>query len=277
MRSPRMRDPRQKTAFQLSIATTLVLVLALLYLILGAGKAHAATPHQHHHHGGTQHEQRGGDEVVPDQDDQDIQPGDIPENMPELQNPLPEQPGIAPALPGQGPAQTISAEITGYSFQDNTPPGSATISMPVIHRVAGGTGTFLDPITTAVPGSAGSPETPRGTKLYVAKLRRYFIVEDSGASKEGGRHFDLYVDGQNFTKADSTACMDSYTGTASVILNPPQGEPVTVGPLTGSGGCRIGASSQITGTSTGVAPATRARTGHAKSTPHADAGEGDDG
>jgi len=138
-----------------------------------------------------------------------------------------------------GAQQTITASLTGYSFQDNTPPGSATISMPVLHSKAGGTGTYADPITTAVPGSAGSPETAKGTRLYVAKLKRYFIVEDSGATKEGGKHFDLWVDGQGFSKSASDKCMDSYTGSSSVILNPPASEPVTVGPLTGSNGCRI--------------------------------------
>lgn len=111
--------------------------------------------------------------------------------------------------------------------------------MPVLHSKAGGTGTYADPITTAVPGSSSSAETPKGTRIYVAKLRRYFVVEDSGATKESVRHFDLYVDGQEFSKSASDACMNSYTGNVPVIINPPAGEPVTVGPLTGSNGCKI--------------------------------------
>ena len=131
--------------------------------------------------------------------------------------------------------------MTGYSFQDNTPPSSTVISLPVIHKVAGGTGTFDDPITAAVPGHADSGvETPAGTKFYVADLKRYFIVEDSGASKARGvRHFDLYVGGENFSRADSEDCMNSYTGIHTVIFDPGPGHDVTVGPLTGRGGCVI--------------------------------------
>lgn len=221
-----------------------------------------AAPFGHHHGGG---HGLGGS---PGQDFSDPQ-GDLPFIVPS-----PSQLD-QPALP-TGSAQAIQAEITGYSFQDNTPEGSATISMPVLHRVAGGTGTFTDPITTAVPGGASDPETPKGTRLYVAKLRRYFIVEDSGATAEGGKHFDLYVDGQGFTRADSEACMDSYTGTATIILNPPPSEPVTRGPLTGSGGCRIGASGPTTDTSTGAPSATDAPSSPAKHTHRAAADGGDD-
>lgn len=147
-----------------------------------------------------------------------------------------------PAAPmATGSAQTINARLTGFSWQDNTPPGSSTISMPVLHKVASGTGTFADPITTAVPGHAGSGvETAKGTKIYVPKLKRYFIVEDSGATKVSGtKHFDLWVGGQGFSKAASDKCESSYTGTAQIIVNPPPSEPVTVGPLTGPNGCNI--------------------------------------
>ena len=40
-----------------------------------------------------------------------------------------------------------SAYLTGYSYWDNTPPGSSAISKPVIHRRAGGTGKYNDPIS----------------------------------------------------------------------------------------------------------------------------------
>ena len=46
--------------------------------------------------------------------------------------------------------QSFQAYLTGYSFWDNTPPGSAAIARPVIHRRAGGSGTYGDPITIAV-------------------------------------------------------------------------------------------------------------------------------
>jgi len=138
-----------------------------------------------------------------------------------------------------GEARTISAELTGYSWQDNSPPGSAEICCAVIHDQADGQGTFADPITTAVPGSGSSMETKAGTRLYIEKLRRYFIVEDSGATSTGKTRFDLWVGGQGFSRSDSDACMDELTGDATVILNPADGLPVTAGELTTSNGCKI--------------------------------------
>ena len=139
-----------------------------------------------------------------------------------------------------GPTHTITARLTGYSYFDNTPPGSADICCPVIHSKAAGTGTYTDPITTAVPGSGGrGMETPAGTRIYIPKLRKYFVVEDSGASKYGTRHFDLWVDGQGHPRRASDRCMDQVTGSAQVVLNPRPGLPVTVGPLTGSNGCHL--------------------------------------
>ena len=70
-----------------------------------------------------------------------------------------------------------TAFMTGYSYWDNSPPGSAQISRPVLHERAGGTGTYRDPITVAVG-------TRRRTGLRVrhpvlsAGLDKYFIVED---------------------------------------------------------------------------------------------------
>jgi hypothetical protein len=150
--------------------------------------------------------------------------------------------GVQASLGGTlstGTQRSITASLSGYSFQDNTPAGSAIISMPVIHSKAGGTGTFADPITTAVPGSSGSPETPKGTRIYVARLKRYFVVEDSGATKESVLHFDLYVGGEGFSKSASDKCMNSYTAKLPVIINPAAGLPVTVGALTGPNGCVI--------------------------------------
>ncbi|MDT7631860.1 MAG: hypothetical protein QOI50_3790, partial [Pseudonocardiales bacterium] len=83
----------------------------------------------------------------------------------------PAPPARAPAAPAPAPAVTPSAPpppaapapaakqlniwLTGYSWQDNTPPGSSVVGEPVLHQQAGGTGTFADPITVAVPGHQG--------------------------------------------------------------------------------------------------------------------------
>lgn len=221
--------------------TLLVCAAATLALLTTASAAYA-NPGHHHGRGHSLFGQQRDDSSDDSSDDSgaDSSSSDQPDTVtPSTDNTANTATGVTGGTVRAGAQQTIAAEITGYSFQDNTPPGSAEISMPVLHSKAGGTGTFADPITTAVPGSSSSPETAKGTRIYVAKLKRYFIVEDSGASKASGKHFDLYVDGQGFSKSASDACMNSYTGSAQIIVNPPAGEPVTVGPLTGSNGCKI--------------------------------------
>lgn len=234
-----------------------VAVLALVGVTAWFSPASAHSYHHHHHHHKRHHHsdhsssssdtnsgdsgsagdgasttESNDDSSVSDKDD-----GSTADGM--AVTPDATTPAMKGSIP-TGSEQTITANLTGFSFQDNTPPGSSTISMPILHKVAGGTGTFADPITTAVPGHAGSGvETPKGTRLYVAKLKRYFIVEDSGATKESTKHFDLWVGGQGFTKSQSDKCESSYTGKAPVILNPPAGEPVTPGQLTGANGCKI--------------------------------------
>jgi hypothetical protein len=152
---------------------------------------------------------------------------------------------IVPALAFAGdyqPSQrsyTIKAMNTGYSWYDNTPAESADICCGVLHENAGGLGTFKDPITVAVPGSQGDLETPPGTRLYFPHARRYGIVEDAGASKYARKHFDWWVNGKGYPKADSDECMNDITGVYPIVVNPKPGLPVTVGSLTGPGGCRI--------------------------------------
>jgi hypothetical protein len=135
----------------------------------------------------------------------------------------------------------MTIELTGYSFQDNTPRNSNDICCGVVHRKAGGRGTFTDPITVAAPGSGGrGMETPIGTRFYLPTVKRYVVVEDSGASKMSRRHLDMYVDGKGLPKRNSDRCMDQITGRVSAIMNPPPGLSVTPGPLTSArGGCFI--------------------------------------
>ena len=93
--------------------------------------------------------------------------------------------------------------LTGYSFQDNTPPGSAVVSHSILHRKAGGAGTYNDPITVASPGSAQDMAFPPGTKFYLPSVLRYVMVEDSGASPAPAGtqgHLDMWVDGQGDSK-----------------------------------------------------------------------------
>jgi hypothetical protein len=145
-----------------------------------------------------------------------------------------------------GQPKTITLRTTGYSFQDNTPPNSNTISCPIIHKVASGTGTYDDPISVAVPGHAGQGvETPCGTRIYYKDFRFYGIVEDTGATKFDTPHTDIYVDGRGFSKSQSDKCMDPVTkDSVSAIINPPPNLPVrTPGPITEGGSCNVGGGS----------------------------------
>jgi LysM repeat protein len=132
--------------------------------------------------------------------------------------------------------------LTGYSFQDNTPAGSATVSHPILHKDAGGTGTYADPITVAVPGQ-GSGIWKAGSRFYLPSVKRYVIVEDTGASPApsgDAGHLDMWVDGQGGSKSASDACMDKITSeSATAIFSPPSNLPVMPGPITQNGKCNV--------------------------------------
>ena len=136
--------------------------------------------------------------------------------------------------------------LTFYGFFDNTPP-SADIAFPKIHKTAGGKGTFADPITFAT----SSAELKPGTKVFVPRVGKYFIMEDDctecgldwkGHGPDGGprlRHIDLWLDGRGGSEFAAIDCEDALTksnpdGTAflePVIANPPSNEPVSNEPL----------------------------------------------
>ena len=147
--------------------------------------------------------------------------------------------------------QKFSVYLTGYSYWDNTPPGSAAIAKPVIRDRAGGSGTYHDPITIAVGHSfaTGRQELdfPAGTRFYFPALRRYAIVEDvcgdgptpqygpCHIGRNGLPWVDIYVDGRRAGQGAANACMRQITGVHQVIVAPPQDYPVVVGALTESG------------------------------------------
>lgn len=146
---------------------------------------------------------------------------------------------------GGGPAYTgtskqLKIELTGYSYQDNTPPGSAEVSNPVLHKKAGGTGTYADPITVAVPGK-GSGIFKAGSRFYLPTVKRYVIAEDTGASAAGSGdgHLDMWIGGEGGTKSATDACMNKITGDVPAEYNPPPGRPVLPGPIYANGKCNI--------------------------------------
>lgn len=153
---------------------------------------------------------------------------------------------IVPTTPNSNESK-FKSYVTFYSFWDNTPPGTADISHPVIHSKAGGTGTFNDPITLAVGHSIVNGkdilDTPAGTKFYF--YSRYWIVEDTcgdgntpqngpchkGYPSDAKMWIDGYADGKNTTKSKANQCMENLTGVVEVIQNPTNNYAVDISPI----------------------------------------------
>lgn len=162
-------------------------------------------------------------------------------------------PGAAPpALPQHAAAPAPVAQptaertvtttyTTAYTWFDNTPAGSATISHPVLHKSAGDTGTFEDPITIAVGHSLASGhdvlDFPAGTRIYLPDVRRYFIVEDTcgdGNEPEGGPchqganangtnstiWIDMWIGGQGSSARAADDCASRVTDVNTAVFNP---------------------------------------------------------
>lgn len=152
------------------------------------------------------------------------------------------------------PEQRFSAYITGYGYWDNTPPGSTAISKPVIHRGAGGTGTYKDPVTIAVGhtivGNRQTLDFPPGTRFYIERLRKYAIVEDvcgdGNRPQDGPCHtghqghpwLDVYIGGGSHGASATNACARRITAVQPIIINPKPDYPVFAGEITASG-CKV--------------------------------------
>jgi hypothetical protein len=151
-------------------------------------------------------------------------------------------PAPAPVLPQSTNEQIVNTTYTtAYTWYDNTPAGSATISHPVLHQTAGGTGTFDDPITIAVGHSLATGQDvldfPAGTKIYLPDVRRYFIVEDTcgdGNDPQGGPchqgvnangtnstiWIDMWIGGQSMSASGANECASRVTNVNTAVFNP---------------------------------------------------------
>jgi hypothetical protein len=148
----------------------------------------------------------------------------------------------APASPQPPNSRQLTIWLTGYSWQDNTPPGSSIVGEPVLHKEAGGQGTFADPLTVAVTGHEGRMDWQPGTKFYLPTVQRYVIVEDSGAAEEPAgtdTHLDMWIGGEDGTKQATDDCENQLTGKVPAQLNPPDNMPVMAGPIFANGKCNI--------------------------------------
>lgn len=127
--------------------------------------------------------------------------------------------------------------VTGFSYFDNDPPNSTAIAYENAftgRTGAGGTGTYANPVTVAVPSvlADGTSHAP-GDRFYLPNLRRYFVVEDLCAVSHSAPNgctsqFDVWVDGRwNNTAANN--CMNAITGNHLIIKNPAQNYRVAAG------------------------------------------------
>ncbi|WP_214318388.1 CBM35 domain-containing protein [Nonomuraea sediminis] len=160
-------------------------------------------------------------------------------------------------------ATTQQTFLTFYGWWDNTPPGG-DISYPQIHSTAGGKGTYADPITFATSSAEARP----GTKIYVPRVKKYFIMEDScqecgedwsGHGPNGGPglwHFDLWLGGKGGNAMNAIDCEDALTHYNAdstptmepVIINPGSNETYDPTPIfnTSTGECYGGAKPNTT-------------------------------
>lgn len=137
--------------------------------------------------------------------------------------------------------------ITFYGFDDNEDglgnSGSAAIAYPELHdRATEDLGTFDQPSTFA----ADRRYIPRGTRIYIPRLRKYFVMEDMcGAcvSDASARRLkvDLFI-GSN-TQLQGTALRDCQHALTEggyrqeIIFNPAATYPVSTKPLFKDGVC----------------------------------------
>jgi hypothetical protein len=128
---------------------------------------------------------------------------------------------------------TVTVEVTFYGGPDNDPPGSTDIAYPNgRHAIAGGTGSYADPVTLA----SDPRELPPGTLVYYPRLRKYFVTEDDCEEciSEWGRNRHPHVD--LWSGASGTGllpCEDALTpdDPQPLEIDPPSDRPVDPGPL----------------------------------------------
>jgi hypothetical protein len=144
--------------------------------------------------------------------------------------------------------------LTGYTFWDNTPPGSAEIARPVLRNKAGGTGTWQSPITIAVghriENGRQTLDFPAGTRFYLPRLQKYAIVEDVCGDGPTPQHgpchsgykghpwLDIWIGGKGMSAAEADECARRITAVQPIILEPPSNLPVQKGEIA-SNGCKV--------------------------------------
>lgn len=142
--------------------------------------------------------------------------------------------GMILASPGAHAATTQRfVTMTFYGQPDNDPPGSLAIaspgvkgSPPVIHTHAGGMGTYANPITVAVRRGV----LPIGTRVYLRRVSKYGIVEDTCASCSGAQ-VDVFMGGGPPSSWPALLACEQVTtpdGKIVIEVNPPRTRKVSL-------------------------------------------------
>jgi hypothetical protein len=157
-----------------------------------------------------------------------------PVETPPQETPRPQP---APPAPEPVPAPVVTPNAAGrisfYGANNNDPPGSRAIAFTtVLHKQAGGTGTFDDPLTFAAAEGAFK----LGTKIYVPDVRRYFILEDlcPGCGRAEVNLWTGPADDEGIERCQKSLKRD---GARPYVVNPPAGYPVVTGDLYQGGRC----------------------------------------
>jgi hypothetical protein len=151
---------------------------------------------------------------------------------------------VAPPMPATGAPQpqrggtALSVYVTFYGAADNDPPGSDAIAFPRVHRTAGGTGTYADPVTFA---TRYHDMYPPGTRIYVPRLAKYFVMEDDCECRQPLNHVDLWTGGlgddRGVLECEHRLQVD---GNETIVKDPDADQPVDTHPLyTRETGCYV--------------------------------------
>ncbi|KIN02753.1 hypothetical protein OIDMADRAFT_52586 [Oidiodendron maius Zn] len=126
--------------------------------------------------------------------------------------------------------------VTFYGYPDNSPPGPGTAhNCGGRNYIAGGTGTYSNPLTMATaPGEFNVCEI-----IYLPLLTKYVRYEDDCAQcitdhNNGQNHIDIWTGSSTVNGGQNQInCEDNLTlgGKYSIVRNPPTNYGVNTAPL----------------------------------------------
>ena len=121
--------------------------------------------------------------------------------------------------------------LTFYGYPDNDPPGNE-IAYPHVHEIAGGIGTYDDPVTVAIVTDINGGNWAAGTRMYVPSLKKYLLVEDECASCVPDQ-IDVWMDSTIDYPNEALQCEKTWTPGApvDVEIDPLSGREVIMAPF----------------------------------------------